>query len=73
METLLLVAVHAVDRVVNVEEGDSVKILVAEMAVEAGGMVLGLLHIDHLVIDGEVTVGTLGKGLLKIFNKEVDV
>ena len=61
----LLVAVHAVDRVVNIEEGHSVKVLVAEMAVEAGRMILGLLHIDHLVIDGELAVTTLGKGLLK--------
>ena len=35
------------------------------MAVEASRMVLGLLDVDDLVIDGQLTVSTLGKTLLK--------
>ena len=46
-----LVAVHAVDAVLQLQEGNTVQVAGAEMTVETVWMILTLLHSDDPILD----------------------
>ena len=59
-----LVAVHAVDAVPQLEEGNTVQVAGAEMTIETVWMILSLLHSNDPILDWQMTMNTLGQSVL---------